>query len=316
MNIKKIGLTALAGALVSVSANAAELTATGGASINFTGNEAVNTGNGWTMSDQVTFTGSAEMDNGWTVSTSMRIDASDNAAGGVSFDARSMTINMGDSGTLTFAGSDGSGVAHPMDDTSPTAKEESWDVVPGVTTHRVGPEGPNMFTYSNSSLMDGVTLSAGYLPSGGTADVESSIDYGAEFTTDGGITVGIAMGENNADADASIDTTIVYGNMVVADSFTIGFTTSEADSETADADTELTAYGVSYAVSDDLSVSLNMSELQHENSAKSDQEAMGISFSYTMGSMTLSGTHNSIDNVGGTAATDRSGYELGLAFAF
>ena len=72
MNIKKIGLTALAGALVSVSANAAELTATGAAAINFTGNEAVNTGNGWTMSDQVTFTGSAEMDNGWTVSTSDR----------------------------------------------------------------------------------------------------------------------------------------------------------------------------------------------------------------------------------------------------
>ena len=314
MNIKKIGLTALAGALVSVSANAAELTATGGASINFTGNEAVNTGNGWTMSDQVTFTGSAEMDNGWTVSTSMRIDASDNAAGGVSFDARSMTINMGDSGTLTFAGSDGSGVAHPMDDTSPTAKEESWDVIPGVTTHRVGPEGPNMFTYSNSSLMDGVTLSAGYLPSGGTADIESSTDFAISYTGIEGLTIGAATSENNS-AAASIDGTAL--NVTYAmDAFTIGMSTSEADSETADADTELTAYGVSYAVSDDLSVSLNMSELQHENSAKSDQEAMGISFSYTMGSMTLSGTHNSIDNVGGTAATDRSGYELGLAFAF
>jgi outer membrane protein OmpU len=314
MNIKKIGLTALAGALVSVSANAAELTATGGASINFTGNEAVNTGNGWTMNDQVTFAASAEMDNGWTVSTSMRIDASDNAAGGVSFDARSMTINMGDSGTLTFAGSDGSGVAHPMDDTSPTAKEESWDVVPGVTTHRVGPEGPNMFTYSNSSLMDGVTLSAGYLPSGGTADIESSTDFAISYTGVEGLTIGAATSENNS-AAASIDGTAL--NVTYAmDAFTIGMSTSEADSETADADTELTAYGVSYAVSDDLSVSLNMSELQHENSAKSDQEAMGISFSYTMGSMTLSGTHNSIDNVGGTAATDRSGYELGLAFAF
>jgi outer membrane protein OmpU len=310
MNIKKIGLTALAGALVSVSANAAELTATGAAAINFTGNEAVNTGNGWTMSDQVTFTGSAEMDNGWTVSTSMRLDNSD---GGV-FDARSMTIDMGDSGTLTFAGSDGSGVAHPMDDTSPTAKEESWDVVPGVTTHRVGPEGPNMFTYSNSSLMDGVTLSAGYLPSGGTADIESSTDFAISYTGVEGLTIGAATSENNS-AAASIDGTAL--NVTYAmDAFTIGMSTSEADSETADADTELTAYGVSYAVSDDLSVSLNMSELQHENSAKSDQEAMGISFSYTMGSMTLSGTHNSIDNVGGTAATDRSGYELGLAFAF
>ena len=35
-----------------------------------------------------------------------------------------------------------------------------------------------------------------------------------------------------------------------------------------------------------------------------------------MGSMTLSGAHNSIDNVAGAAAVDRSGYELGLAFAF
>jgi outer membrane protein OmpU len=254
------------------------------------------------------------MDNGWTVSTSMRIDASDNAAGGVSFDARSMTINMGDSGTLKFAGSDGSGVAHPMDDTSPTAKEESWDVVPGVTAHRVGPEGPNMFTYSNSSLMDGVTLSAGYLPSGGAADIESSTDFAISYTGVEGLTIGAATSENNS-AATSIDGTAL--NVTYAmDAFTIGMSTSEADSETADADTELTAYGVSYAVSDDLSVSLNMSELQHENSAKSDQEAMGLSFSYTMGSMTLSGTHNSIDNVGGTAATDRSGYELGLAFAF
>jgi len=310
MNIKKIGLTALAGALVSVSANAAELTATGAAAINFTGNEAVNTGNGWTMSDQVTFTGSAEMDNGWTVSTSMRLDNSD---GGV-FDARSMTIDMGDSGVLTFAGSDGSGVVHPMDDTSPTAKEESWDVVPGVTAHRVGPEGPNMFTYSNSSLMDGVTLSAGYLPSGGAADIESSTDFAISYTGVEGLTIGAGTSENNS-AAASIDGTAL--NVTYAmDAFTIGFSTSEADSETANSDTELTAYGVSYAVSDDLSVSLNMSEIQHEDNTLVDQEAMGISFSYTMGSMTLSGVHNSIDNVGGTAATDRSGYELGLAFAF
>ena len=313
MNIKKIGLTALAGALVSVSANAADLSVTGGASINFTGNEAVNTGNGWTMNDQVTFSASAEMDNGWTVSTMMRIDESDNT-GGTSFDARSMTIDMGDSGTLTFAGSDGSGVAHPMDDTSPTAKEESWDVVPGVTAHRVGPEGPNMFTYSNSSLMDGVTISAGYLPSGGADDIESSTDFAIKYTGVEGLTIGAAQSENNS-AAASIDGTALNATYAM-DAFTIGISTSEADSETADADTELTAYGISYAVSDDLSVSLNMSELQHENSAKSDQEAMGISFSYTMGSMTLSGTHNSIDNVGGTAATDRSGYELGLAFAF
>ena len=74
MNIKKIGLTALAGALVSVSANAAELSVTGGASLGFSGEEKTTKGNGWTMNDGISFAASAEMENGWTVSTSMLID--------------------------------------------------------------------------------------------------------------------------------------------------------------------------------------------------------------------------------------------------
>jgi outer membrane protein OmpU len=64
-NFKKVGLTALAGALVSVSANAAELSVTGGASLGFSGEEQQVTGNGWSMNDGITFSASAEMDNGW-----------------------------------------------------------------------------------------------------------------------------------------------------------------------------------------------------------------------------------------------------------
>jgi hypothetical protein len=48
----------------------------------------------------------------------------------------------------------------------------------------------------------------------------------------------------------------------------------------------------------------------------SDQEATGVSVSYVMGSMTMSATHNTVDNVAGTATDDRSGYELNLTFAF
>jgi outer membrane protein OmpU len=71
MNIKKIGLTALAWAIVSVSANAAELTVTGGASICVSGEEQTAKGNGWTMNDGISFGASSEMENGWVVSTSM-----------------------------------------------------------------------------------------------------------------------------------------------------------------------------------------------------------------------------------------------------
>ena len=47
-----------------------------------------------------------------------------------------------------------------------------------------------------------------------------------------------------------------------------------------------------------------------------DQEATGVSFSYTSGGMTISGSHSTIDNVAGTATADNSGYEVNFSFAF
>ena len=70
-NLKKVGLTALAGALVSVSANAAELSVTGGASISFAGEEKKTTGNGWSTVDGLTFSASVEQDNGMTITAKM-----------------------------------------------------------------------------------------------------------------------------------------------------------------------------------------------------------------------------------------------------
>ena len=76
-NLKKVGLTALAGALVSVSANAAELSVTGGASISFAGEEHTTKGNGWSMNDGLTFSASVEQDNGWNITAKQVIDSSD-----------------------------------------------------------------------------------------------------------------------------------------------------------------------------------------------------------------------------------------------
>ena len=88
------------------------------------------------------------------------------------------------------------------------------------------------------------------------------------------------------------------------------------DSEGANADSDFRAYGISYAVSDDLSVSYNVSTVEHENSSLEDQDASGMSVSYTNGSVTVSASMNEVDNVGGTAATDNSGYEINFVFAF
>ena len=313
MNIKKIGLTALAGALVSVSANAADLSVTGGASLGFSGEEQTAKGNGWTMNDSISFSASAEMDNGWVVSTSMLLDSSDSPASG-NLDNRSLTIDMGDAGTLTFYGQSGSSNISLMDDTTPTAGEESWDDVTGATAHAYGPTGLDTFFYQNSSLMDGVTIGLDYIPADGADQILSSTAATIKYTGIEGLTIGAGVGEDNGEGAADADDVTAFNVTYAMDAVSIGFSSYEVDSNAASSDTTLTAMGISYAVSDDLSVSLNTSETEIEGSK--DQEALGISASLVVGSMTLSANHNSIENVGGTEGKDRSGYALGLSFAF
>jgi outer membrane protein OmpU len=230
------------------------------------------------------------------------------------FDTRILTVDMGDTGVLTFAGTGGSSVLDAIDDVTPTAGEESWDDVTGADGIVGGTGGANMFHYSNSSLMDGLTVSASYTPSNGATEVESSSDYGVKFTGIDGLTIGAAAGEDNSAAD-SLDITNLYATYTM-DSISVGYQTSESDSEATNADKDFEAIGLSYAVSEDMSVSINSSTIDYEDATQSDQEAMGVSVSYTMGSMSVSANHNTIDNVAGTATADRSGYALTLGFAF
>ena len=313
MNIKKIGATALAGALVSVSANAAELSVTGGASLGFSGEEKTDKGNGWTMNDGISFSASAEMDNGWVVSTSMLIDSSDGVAGAV-IDNRSMTIDMGDAGTLTFYGQSGSSNISLMDDTTPTAGEESWDDVSDATAHAYGPTGDDTFFYQNSSLMDGVTIGLDYIPADGADQILRSTAATIKYTGIEGLTIGAGVGEDNGEGAADADDVTAFNVTYAMDAVSVGYSSFEVDSNAASQDTTLTAMGISYAVSDDLSVSLNTSETEIEGAK--DQEALGISASLVVGSMTLSANHNKVENVGGTDGKDRSGYAMGLSFAF
>ena len=307
-NLKKVGLTALAGALASVSVNAADLSVTGTASINLYQEEGKDSANGWTMGDVISFSASQELDNGMTVTVNHALDD------GV-IDDRSVTVDGVMGGTFTFHGKDGSSVLGSKDDTTPTAGEEAWGDVTGATAALGGAASEDMMHYSNSSLMDGVTFAVAYVPSGGTTEEESSVDYGVEYTNDSGLTAGIAMGENNADADASIESSIIYANMAL-DAFTVGVTISEADSETANADTDFQAFGISFAATEELSMSINSSSHDYELSTSQDQDALGVSISYVMGSMTFTANHNTVDNIAGDGDDDRSGYNLNLAFAF
>jgi len=314
--MKKIGLTALAASLVSVSAQAVDIS--GGSSLTFaSGNDGV-AGNPWSMNDSLTFSWGGELDNGFTVDMSFLLDNSDGAASQI-FDNRSLAIGMGDAGTLTFWGQAGSGVVGSFDDRTPNAYEESWN---SGDSPNQGHSASNMFYYTNS--FDGATVHASFAHGGSSdASIDSSTEFGVVIDAIENLELYAALGtdKGNLTATADVDNTIMGAKYTMGGA-TIGVQVNEADSGTANSDEEFVAWSISYAVSEDMSVSFGQSELSYENPATADQEATGISASYTMGSMTLAGTVNDITNQGagatgaGNTTSNNETFEINLSFAF
>ena len=260
------------------------------------------------MSDSISFSTAGEMDNGFTITHGIELD-------GPAVDANSIAINTGDMGTLTFVGGGTTGVITQWDDLTPSANEEAHGVPYNGTASAVdggGAQTHSLFIY-DYTITDGLALKASYAPSGLTF-VEGSTEYGVSYTGIDGLTVYAAMGENN-DAAAGVDN-VNFAAIYTAGAMSVGFQANDVDHATASSDRDSTMLGISYAVSDDLSVSLNTSTVEHESSTLDDQEATGVSFSYTSGGMTVSGSYGSMDNVGGTGTTDNNAYEMNVAFAF
>jgi outer membrane protein OmpU len=322
-NFKKIGLSALAGSLVAFSAHAGDLSATGSASLTFSNADdqsAAAEGNQWTMADSITMTGSGEMDNGMTISVSFEID-NDDTGGGDVYDSHSMTLNTNGFGTITFAGHGGSSAMSALDDVTPNAYEESWDIVTGAdgtatnVTRVNGTSGNNMFTYKSED-MSGAVFTVAYLNASDAITDVSYMDFGVAVNPEmvDGLTLGYAMGETEETTGTVIDDQTMYVKYVYG-SFTVGYQVSESDGPNASNDLDFEAVGISYAVTEDLTIAYNQSESDNANDADV-QEATGISASYTSGGITIGGAMNDVDNVGFDATSDLEGYEFNVAFAF
>ncbi len=323
--LKKVGLTALGTALVSSGAIAADLAVTGGAKITFVGGDKSNEGNGWSMLDSINFAASADLDNGWTVSTSQNL-------GKGAINNSNLKINMGDMGTLEMHTAGGTSVPGSWDDMMPAANEESWNGLTGTiggagAIIAAGANG-DMFRYS-VNVIDGVDAYASYSPSDGTFAIKSSQSFGVKYTGIDGLEVGYATGDNNEQvavtngnatdsaAGADIENTAMYLKYTF-DAFTVGIQDNESDSTTANADTSYRGYGISYAVTEDVSVSYGQGTVDFELANSEDQETTAIGVSYTSGGITVSGSMHDGENLGGSSATtaDRQDYELNIAFAF
>jgi outer membrane protein OmpU len=315
----KIGLSALAGSLVSFSAHAGSLSASGSASLTFSNGDDKShaaEGNQWTMGDSITMTGSGEMDNGMTISVSFEID-NDDVGGGNVYDSHSMTLDTNGMGTITFAGHGGSSAMSALDDVTPNGYQESWDVVTGAETSTLvgGHSGDNMFTYKSPDL-SGATVTVAYLNASDAASDVSYMDFSivAKPEMVDGLEVGYGFGETEETTGTAIDESAMYVKYTYG-SVTVGYQINEADGPAAANDLDFEALGISYAVTDDFTIGYSTSE--SDLASDSDvQEATAIGASYTTGGITVAGSMNSVDNVGFDASADRDGYEFNVSFAF
>ena len=317
-NFKKIGLSALAGSLVAFSAHAGELSATGSASLTMSDADTNGTaisGNQFSMGDSITFSGSGEMDNGMTISVSYELDG-DAADGTNQLDSHSMTLDTNGMGTITFAGHGGSSAMSAIDDVTPNAYEESWDAVAGADTGTLvgGSSGNNMFTYTSPSF-SGATITMAYLNASDAVTDVSYSDFAIAYSPEmvDGLTVGYGQGDTEETTGTEIEHTAMYVKYTYG-SVTVGYQENEADGPAAANDIDFEAFGISYAVSDNLTIAYNQSESVVGTTGT--QEASGISASFTSGGMTIAGVMNDVDNVAGVATNDTEGYELNLSFAF
>ena len=322
MNIKKVGLTALAGSLVATSAFAGEMSVAGSASLNVehTNGGAASTGKTFSMGNQLTFSGSGELDNGLNVSLSFVLDQNDdsttasggtkNANTGTPFDSHSVSVSSDALGTLKFSGEGGSSASSALD---ATAAGDIWDNFDGSNTvHPTGlGSGDNMMMYTTPALMDGLSISASYLPNGLASD--TAIGYSATYTGVDGLSVSYASQDGT---DASTDAQVLKASYAYGP-VTVAYSDYSYDTTGTTSDDDTTSFKVSYTVSDELSVTYGSETVERPGKTE-DGEYRSISASYTAGGMTITGAMEDADNMDGTttATQDRERWALSASFAF
>ena len=322
-NFKKVGLTALAASLVSVSAHAGSLSASGSASMNTEGfsGEQLDAGTTFSMANSVKLSGSGELDNGMTVSVSFELD--DSSANGTEspFDDHSVKISSDTMGTLTLFGHGGKSSVGAIDT---TAAGDMWDnfddlstggttIADAITTNT---NGDDSFLYTSPSFAEGLNFTASYNPQK-TNSTGSEIGYGVNYSGFEGLTLNyatmdIVTGDSTTEGDVDvIKASYAYGPV------TATYSVLDYDVSSTSTAKETTSYALSYTITDDLSVSYG-SETHDRADSANDIEIDGISVSYTTGGMTISAASQSGENFNHSTSSnlDVDYWALGASFAF
>ncbi len=339
-NITKIGLSALAGALAMTSANAGALSLSGSMEATYTtGSGNITTGsNPLGMDKELSITGSTELDNGTVVNYKQT------TTDAFAFNDSEIAFVTDGFGTIALT-STGTPIS-AIDDVTPNAFEEANA---GLTMGIVdvnGSDGTYGIRYTLADVAGtGLTLDTFYTGESGSGDANAdnagsgatfnaAADNGAawEAVVKGNVpgVEGLAVGVGYAQLDV-VDTattkvksgsndrdegtayvTYAYGPVKVGVQKSGVYVGSTGILNKTD------YYSISYAVSDNLSVSYGRIDSQQTNAAgvQSTESANGLSASYSMGGMTINVADNACEDCNFVSNAKQDYQTVSLAIAF
>jgi outer membrane protein OmpU len=333
-NIKKVGLSALAGSLAAFSVNAVEVAVSGKTEVTYSGTKDGVNGNKWGGGNALTFSGSGDV-NGYTATYTAVIGDGGQASSVTSetFASSSLMLDMGDIGTVGFDQGVGEFGAGTIDDKMPYAYEEIWTYT-GASNGLRAAGGSNVLGYKNTfsgytlsveldpGHTDKVTGSSGDGGNTGAGTTSSGYNWAVTGSPAAGWNVGVGAGDEELKNAATTNEDLTFRTAFATyaiNGFTVGFQRSNADGgSTGATENNVDIYGVSFAVNDNLSISYNQMDNEFDKSAAVDvdEETSGVGISYTMGSASIRLLNAETDNLGGVAQKTTEHTEVSLLLAF
>ena len=342
INLKKVGLTALAGSLVAFSANAVELGVTGGSEITYTTNNGSESSTGNPLGAITSLTFSGEGDVGFGTAKIVRTMRDNQSA--TSYSSAYTTLDMGDMGTLSFDSTGGGlvGIA-ANDDLLPTAYEEVWHSVGSAANGVTGISAKNVLGYrgtfagvsvsvghakgTNSGTVSGDGGMTGAGSTGSTTDwnLSVAVPYVDGLTISGGhATTEANSRESNSVSDTEDTKSMTAHVLYTAGAVSVGYRESESQAGTdGAAGNNAEAFSIAFNVNDSLTVSYAEQSLEYDNQSTATAAAVNvtedikaINAAYTMGAATIRGTLSEADNAAGTSGITDEHMEVSLVLSF
>jgi outer membrane protein OmpU len=307
-NFKKIGLTALAGSLAATAyAQAGSLSVSGTARMEYQSNKVTTSGvetsaDAFLNNGTLVFSGSGELDNGMTASYYQAL-----ADGTLT--SSNAKLDMGDMGVLGMGDHNHAGIG-TISDIVPNGGEQPWDDIGTHGGHEDGVASPHTGDRLGYTTAGDVVVSIASDFNGDGAT--TSIAVSSSTLVDGlKVAIGMADVQTTAALEDDLET---YGFSYTMGSISFGAQKTKVDAETANSDIERDAYGISFAVNENLSVGMGVSDVEYDALAN-DEESTEIGAVYTSGGMTVGLQNITKDGINGTAV-DHEMTELQLTFAF